>query len=74
MGHATLWPTPKAIDTEVHHYPKYWKRNLMMLYGCGLMIGLQMMRFGHLCRQGTMANGEYMDWGSRHAPMRVRYD
>ena len=74
MGHATLWPVPRAIDAEAHHYPRHWKRNFFLIYGAGSLIFLQISRFGHICRQSSMANGEYMDWGSRHAPMRVRYN
>ena len=73
MGHATLWPVPRAIDAEAHHYPRHWKRNLVLLYGGGLLMGLQIQRYAALVRQSTMANGEYMDWGSEHAPKRVRY-
>lgn len=73
MGHATLWPVPRCIDAEAHHYPRYWKRNLFVLYGAGFLISLQVFRYGNLCRQATMGNGEYMDWGSEHAPKRVRY-
>ena len=50
MGHATLWPVPRAIDAEAHHYPRHWKRNLFILYGGALLIGLQVQRFGWICR------------------------
>ena len=73
MGHATLWPVPRAIDAEAHHYPRRWKQNLFLLYGGAFLIGLQVQRYGMICRQQSMANGEYMDWGSYHAPQRVRY-
>ena len=73
MGHATLWPVPKAIDAEAHHYPRFWKRNLIFLYGGALLIALQINRYGHICKQQSMRNGEYMDWESEAAPNRVRY-
>jgi len=50
MGHATLWPVPRAIDAEAHHYPRHWKRNLFILYGGALLIGLQVQRYGWICR------------------------
>jgi len=50
MGHATLWPVPRAIDAEAHHYPRFWKRNLMFLYGSGLLMLFQINRYGWICR------------------------
>lgn len=50
MGHATLWPVPRAIDAEAHHYPRYWKRNLFLLYGGMLLINVQIQRYGWICR------------------------
>jgi hypothetical protein len=38
MGGATIWPVPRAMDAEAHHYPRHWKRNLMFLYGAGFLI------------------------------------
>jgi len=73
MGHATLWPVPRAIDAEAHHYPRHWKRNGILLYGSVFLIGIQIQRYASLVRQQSMANGEYMDWGSDAAPKRVRY-
>ncbi len=73
MGGATIWPVPKAIDLEAFHYPRLWKRNFFFLYSGLLLIAFQMSRFGHMCRQSTLKTGEYMDWGSHHAPKRVRY-
>ena len=73
MGHATLWPVPRAIDAEAHHYPRHWKRNGIVLYGAVILVGLQIQRYAALVRQQSMANGEYMDWGSENAPKRVRY-
>lgn len=37
MGGATIWPIPRSVDLEAHHYPRHWKRNTMFLYG-GLLI------------------------------------
>jgi len=73
MGHATLWPVPRAIDAEAHHYPRMWKRNFMFLYSGAALITLQIWRYGFICRQSTIKNGEYMDWSSHSAPKRVRY-
>jgi hypothetical protein len=50
MGHATLWPVPRAIDAEAHHYPRHWKRNLFILYSGALLMGLQVQRYGWICR------------------------
>jgi len=74
MGGATIWPVPRAIDAEAHYYPRRWKRNLFFLYGGMFLIGIQVQRYMQLCRQSTMRTGEYMDWGNRHAPKRVRFD
>jgi len=38
MGHATLWPVPRAVDAEAHHYPRFWKRNMIFLYGGGFLM------------------------------------
>ena len=50
MGHATLWPVPRAIDAEAHHYPRHWKRNMFFLYGSALMMVLQVNRYAWICR------------------------
>ena len=73
MGGATIWPVPRAIDAEAHYYPRMWKRNMFFLYGAVFLMGFQFQRYAWMCRQSTMRFGEYMDWGSRHAPKRVRY-
>lgn len=39
MGGATIWPVPRAIDLEAHHYPRRWKRNYLFLYGGLFLIG-----------------------------------
>ena len=80
---------PRAIDVEAHQYPRKWKRNAFYLYSGVLLLGFQLNRYVHLCRvsltfltseleflwqQSTMRNGEYMDWGSHHAPKRLRFD
>jgi hypothetical protein len=41
MGGATIWPVPRALDCEAHHYPRHWKRNLVVLYGAAFLIGFQ---------------------------------
>ena len=74
MGGATIWPVPRAIDAEAHYYPRRWKRNMLFLYGGLFLTGIQIQRYGQLCRQSTMRTGEYMDWGSKDAPKRVRFD
>ena len=73
MGGATIWPAPRAVDVEAHHYPRRWKANLLFLYGAGFLITFQIQRYGWMCRQGTIGVGEYMDWGSPNAPKRVRF-
>ena len=40
MGHATLWPVPRAMDAEAHHYPRFWKRNTAFLMMGGWLIML----------------------------------
>ena len=50
MGGATIWPVPRAIDAEAHYYPRRWKRNLFFLYGGMFLIGIQVQRYGLLCR------------------------
>ena len=50
MGHATLWPVPRAIDAEAHHYPRFWKRNLFFLYGGAALMVLQVNRYAWICR------------------------
>ena len=50
MGGATIWPVPKAVDLEAHHYPRFWKRNLFFLYGGLFIMAFQVSRFGHMCR------------------------
>jgi len=50
MGHATLWPVPRAVDAEAHHYPRHWKRNMFFLYGGAGLIVLQIWRYGFICR------------------------
>jgi hypothetical protein len=50
MGHATLWPIPRAIDAEAHHYPRHWKRNMFFLYGSAFMMFLQINRYAWICR------------------------
>ena len=53
MGGATIWPVPKAVDLEAHHYPRFWKRNLFFLYGGLFLMAFQASRFAHLCRVRT---------------------
>ena len=50
MGHATLWPVPRAIDAEAHHYPRHWKRNMFFLYGSAFLMVLQVNRYAWICR------------------------
>ncbi len=50
MGHATLWPVPRAIDAEAHHYPRHWKRNLLFLYFGGGLMTLQCWRYAAMVR------------------------
>ena len=50
MGHATLWPVPRAIDAEAHHYPRHWKRNFFFLYSGAFLMFLQLNRYGLICR------------------------
>ena len=50
MGGATIWPVPRALDAEAHYYPRRWKRNMAFLYGGMFLIGLQLQRYGQLCR------------------------
>lgn len=50
MGGATIWPVPRAIDAEAHYYPRRWKRNFAFLYGGMFLIGIQVQRYGLLCR------------------------
>ena len=50
MGGATIWPVPRAIDAEAHYYPRMWKRNLFFLYGGMFLIGIQVQRYGLMCR------------------------
>jgi len=73
MGGATIWPVPRAVDFEAHHYPRRWKANFLFLYAAGFLISFQIQRYGHMCRTQTMRAGEYIDWGSHNAPKRVRY-
>ena len=53
MGHATLWPVPRAIDAEAHHYPRHWKRNMFFLYGSAFLMVLQVNRYAWICRVST---------------------
>ena len=53
MGHATLWPVPRAVDAEAHHYPRFWKRNLVFLYSSAMLTVLQLNRYGWICRVST---------------------
>ena len=73
MGGATLWPIPRSIDVEAHHYPRNWKRNLLIFHMSALLMLLQVNRYSFLGRQSSMKNGEYIDWGDWNAPKRVRY-
>ena len=50
MGGATIWPVPRAVDAEAHYYPRKWKRNFAFLYGGMFLIGIQVQRYGQLCR------------------------
>ena len=50
MGGATIWPVPRAVDAEAHYYPRKWKRNYLFLYTGLFLTGIQIQRFGHLCR------------------------
>lgn len=38
MGGATIWPVPRALDAEAHHYPRRWKQNMIFLYAAGFLI------------------------------------
>lgn len=73
MGGYTIWPVPRAIDAEASYYPRLWKRNFFFLYTGVFLMTFQLQRYGHMCRTSTVRVGEYMDWGSHHAPKRVRY-
>lgn len=72
MG-APMWPIPRALDLEAHHYPRKWFRNMWILQGSLLLFGFQLSRYSMMLRQGTMSTGEYVDWGSHDAPKRVRF-
>ena len=54
MGGATIWPVPRALDAEAHYYPRLWKRNLIFLYGGLFLIGLQVQRYGLLCKVSSI--------------------
>ena len=56
MGGATIWPVPKAVDLEAHHYPRFWKRNLFFLYGGMFLMAFQVSRFAHMCRVSILLN------------------
>ena len=56
MGGATIWPVPRALDAEAHYYPRLWKRNLIFLYGGLFLIGLQVQRYGLLCKVSSINN------------------
>ncbi|CAI2385903.1 unnamed protein product [Moneuplotes crassus] len=72
MG-AKFWPVPKSIVQDAYIYPKRYVRNVLFL-GSGLVLcGIQFFRFTLTRTQPTMMNGEYMDWGSHHAPKKLRY-
>ena len=73
MGGGRINPVPRAIDVEAHHYPRHWKRQFLFLYGGLYLINWQINRYIASQRQYTMGVGEYMDWGSKDAPKRVRY-
>lgn len=73
MGGAPMWPVPRAIDAEAHHYPRRWFRNSIIINASVLLLSLQVGRYALMVKQGTMAAGEYMDWGSHDAPKRVRF-
>ncbi|CDW76309.1 UNKNOWN [Stylonychia lemnae] len=51
MAGATILPVPKAIDLEAHHYPRFWKRNLIFLWGGLGLWAFQICRYTHLCRE-----------------------
>ena len=53
MGGATIWPVPRALDAEANYYPKKWKRNFLFLYGGLFLTGIQIQRYGLLCRVST---------------------
>jgi len=55
MGGATIWPVPRAVDAEAHYYPRRWKRNVVFLYGGMFLIGIQLQRYGQLCRVSSSA-------------------
>jgi hypothetical protein len=63
-----MWPVPRMLDLEAHHYPKRWLRSLVILQGSLLLIGFQISRLGLMSKQATIATGEYMDWGDHDAP------
>ena len=50
MAGATIWPVPKAVDVEAHHYPRMWKRNLVFLYGGLFLMGFQISRYALMCK------------------------
>ena len=54
MGGATIWPVPRALDAEAHYYPRLWKRNLIFLYGGLFLIGIQVQRYGLLCKVSSI--------------------
>jgi len=75
MGGHTIWKIPMMLDLDAHIYPRRWKRNSIVLcFIPTMLIFYQFYRLYQPFIQPTMNAGEYMDWGSHHAPKRIKFN
>jgi len=49
MGGAYIWPVPKMIDLEAHHYPRKFARNLAIYTAAIWMLNFQVNRYAQMC-------------------------